>query len=37
MLEVNGMIVDIRQLPIEAQEIAYAKGLIPYVPEAKRA
>lgn len=36
MLEVNGMIVDIRQLPIEAQEIAYAKGLIPYVPGAER-
>ena len=36
MLEVNGMIVDIRQLPIEAQEIAYAKGLIPYVPGGER-
>ena len=32
MLEVNGLIVDIRQLPLEAQELAYEKGLIPFVP-----
>lgn len=32
MLKVNGFIVDIRHMPIEAQEVAFAKGLIPYVP-----
>jgi hypothetical protein len=32
MLEVNGMMVDIRHLPVDVQEIAYQKGLIPYVP-----
>ena len=31
-LEVNGMIVDVRQMPREVQEIAYEKGLIPYIP-----
>ena len=35
MLEVNGLIVDVRQLPLEVQDIAYAKGLIPYVPGRK--
>jgi hypothetical protein len=29
---VNGYIVDIRSMPIEVQEIAYEKGLIPYIP-----
>ena len=32
MLSVNGMIVDIRTMPREAQEIALEKGLIPYIP-----
>lgn len=32
MLEVNGFLMDIRQAPREAQEIAFEKGLIPYVP-----
>lgn len=32
MLEVNGFIMDIRNCPREAQEIAFQKGLIPYVP-----
>ena len=32
MLEVNGMVMDIRRLPREIQEQAYRKGLIPYVP-----
>ena len=32
MLTVNGMMVDVRHLPIEVQEVAYQKGLIPYVP-----
>jgi len=33
MLSVNGMIVDIRTMPREAQEIALEKGLIPYIPD----
>ena len=35
MLTVNGMMVDVRHLPIEVQEVAYQKGLILYVPGAK--
>ena len=30
---VDGMIVDIRRMPRELQQAAFAKGLIPYVPE----
>jgi hypothetical protein len=32
MLEVNGFLIDIRDAPREAQEIAFEKGLIPYIP-----
>jgi hypothetical protein len=32
ILEVNGMMVDIRHMPREVQVIAYEKGLIPYIP-----
>jgi hypothetical protein len=32
MLEVNGLIMDIRSCPREAQEVAFEKGLIPYIP-----
>lgn len=32
MLEVNGYMVDARHMPLEVQDIAFAKGLIPYVP-----
>lgn len=32
MLEVNGLIVDIRHMPREVQAIAYQKGLSPYIP-----
>jgi hypothetical protein len=32
MLEVNGLIVDIRRCPREAQVVAFEKGLIPYIP-----
>ncbi len=32
MLQVDGMIVDIRQMSREFQVIAYEKGLIPYIP-----
>ncbi len=30
--EVNGLVVDLRQTPREVQEIAFAKGMIPYIP-----
>ena len=33
MVTVDGMIVDIRHMPRELQEAAFAKGLIPYLPE----
>jgi hypothetical protein len=36
MIMVNGLIVDARRLPLEIQEIAYEKGLIPYVPGRQR-
>ena len=32
MLEVNGFMMDIRHCPREVQEIAFQKGLIPYLP-----
>ena len=32
MLEVNGLVVDVRYMPLEVQEIAFRKGLIPYIP-----
>ena len=32
ILQVNGMLVDVRDMPREVQEIAYEKGLIPYIP-----
>ena len=32
MAEVNGLIVDLRNMPRELQEIAYSKGMIPYIP-----
>jgi hypothetical protein len=32
ILQVNGLMVDIRHMPREVQEIAYKKGLIPYIP-----
>jgi len=32
MISVNGLIVDVRQMPREVQEIAFEKGLIPYIP-----
>jgi len=36
MIMVNGLIVDARGLPREVQEIAYEKGLIPYIPGEKK-
>ena len=35
MLQVNGLMVDVRYLPLEVQEIALARGLIPYIPGQK--
>lgn len=32
MLNVNGLLMDIRNAPREAQEVAFQKGLIPYIP-----
>src|SRR5215211_7492079 len=32
ILKVNGMMVDIRDMPREVQEIAHQQGLIPYIP-----
>ena len=33
MLQVNGLMIDIRKAPIELQQLAYDKGLIPFVPD----
>ncbi len=32
MVEVNGMVVDLRHMPREVQQMAFDKGLIPYIP-----
>ncbi len=32
MIQVNGLIADVRHLPRDIQEEAYRKGLIPYIP-----
>jgi hypothetical protein len=32
MAEVNGLVVDLRDMPREVQEIAFEDGLIPYIP-----
>jgi hypothetical protein len=32
MAEVNGLLVDLRDMPREVQQIAYEKGMIPYIP-----
>lgn len=37
MLSVNGLIVDVRHMPREVQEIAFERGLIPYIPADKNA
>ena len=33
MAEVNGFLVDLRDMPREVQEIAFEKGMIPYIPD----
>lgn len=37
ILEVNGLLVDVRQMPFEVQEMAFNKGLIPFIPGNKSA
>lgn len=32
MLQINGIMIDIRQAPAELQQLAYEKGLIPFIP-----
>ena len=32
MLQVNGLMMDIRRAPIELQRLAFEKGLIPFIP-----
>lgn len=32
MIEVNGLMIDVRHAPKDVQEIAFKKGLIPYIP-----
>ena len=32
MAEVNGLLVDLRDMPREVQEIAFEKDMIPYIP-----
>ena len=32
MAEVNGLLIDLRDMPREVQEIAFEDGLIPYIP-----
>lgn len=32
LVEVNGFLVDVREMPREVQVIAYEKGMIPYIP-----
>ncbi len=37
MLQVDGLMVDVRQMPREVQVIAFQKGLIPYIPADRQA
>jgi len=32
MLQVDGLVVDVRHMPREVQALAFAKGLIPFIP-----
>jgi hypothetical protein len=36
MAEVNGLLVDLRDMPREVQEIAFEDGLIPYIPDDRK-
>jgi len=35
MLQVNGLMVDVRRMPLEVQEMAFEQGFIPYIPGKK--
>jgi len=35
MMMVDGFVVDVRSMPRDIQEVAYEKGLIPYLPGAR--
>ena len=37
LLQVNGLMVDIRRAPIELQQLAFEKGLIPFIPAGRDA
>lgn len=37
MVQVNGIPINARMLPADAQRICYEKGLIPYVPADREA
>jgi len=37
MAEVNGLLVDLRTMPREVQQIAFDQGMIPYIPADKEA
>jgi len=32
MLEINGLMVDVRRMPLEVQQMAFDKGMIPHIP-----
>jgi hypothetical protein len=32
MAEINGILVDPRDMPRKVQEVAFEKGMIPYIP-----
>lgn len=32
MVQINGLMIDIRQAPAELQQLAYEEGLIPFIP-----
>ena len=34
LVTINGLIVDIRDMPLEIQQQAFARGIIPYIPGA---
>jgi len=36
MVEINGLIMDVRAMPREFQEAAFKKGLIPFIPESPK-
>lgn len=37
LLQVNGVMVDIRHTPVELQRLAFEKGLIPFIPAEREA